>query len=1024
MEARLANFLGNVLTRVFGSRNQRLIRRYNVAVRAINALEEQMAALDDAALKAKTGELRAQYETAGTLDNVLVEAFAVVREAAKRTLGMRHFDVQLIGGLVLHEGKIAEMRTGEGKTLVATLPAYLNAIAGTGVHIVTVNDYLAQRDADWMSPVYNFLGLSVGVIRAGQSLEEKRAAYAADVTYGTNNEFGFDYLRDNLAFRVQERSQRGQAFAIVDEVDSILIDEARTPLIISGRSEESTELYVRINKLIPKLKLHDVPPGEANGDIQLTKFELLDVDGTSLGEKSLNDALSIARERGLHVIASAGDAPAASGDRESGDAAPEDEAKPVKAPRRSSRAVCRLYEPGDYSIDEKTKQAHLTEEGHERVEELFARAGILNAGESLYDATNIRLMHHLTAALRAHALFRRDVEYVVNNDEVVIVDEFTGRTMPGRRWSDGLHQAIEAKEGVRVKEENQTVASITFQNYFRLYDKLAGMTGTADTEAYEFQQIYGLEVVVIPTHKEMIRDDAPDLVYLTADDKFDAIIEDIRACREGGQPVLVGTTTIETSEYLAGRLRKEKISHEVLNAKQHEREAEIIAQAGRPGSVTIATNMAGRGTDIVLGGNLEAELSALGDVSEQERADVRSRWQERHEAVVTAGGLHIVGTERHESRRIDNQLRGRSGRQGDPGSSRFYLSMEDNLMRIFGDPERTKRLLSRAGMKSGEAIESKLLSRQIERAQRKVEAHNFDIRKQLLEYDDVANDQRKVVYEQRSGLMEADEISDAISELRAEVIDLIIAEHIPPDSVEEMWDKEGLQSALESELGLRFSVTQFFSASEEAGEEELREAVKALAESQYEAKVAEYGASVMREVERQIMLRQLDVNWKEHIAALDYLRMYVGLRAFAQRNPKQEYKREAFEMFSDMLDRVKRDTIGILSKIQITRPDDVSAVGPPPPSPAGLQFRHAEAPSLSQAAASAPPSPPVPPPGGAAGPLPGAGPAPGIAARGAAPRQPARSTEPFVREGRKLGRNEPCHCGSGKKFKQCHGKLG
>jgi preprotein translocase subunit SecA len=613
-------------------------------------------------------------------------------------------------------------------------------------------------------------------------------------------------------------------------------------------------------------------------------------------------------------------------------------------------------------------------------------------------------------------LFRRDVEYVVNNDEVVIVDEFTGRTMPGRRWSDGLHQAIEAKEGVRVKEENQTVASITFQNYFRLYNKLAGMTGTADTEAYEFQQIYGLEVVVIPTHKPMVRDDAPDLVYLTEADKFDAIVHDIKECQDSGQPVLVGTTTIETSEYLSKRLKSEKISHEVLNAKQHEREAEIVAQAGRPGAVTIATNMAGRGTDIVLGGNLEAELSALDKANEDQRAAARAQWQKRHEAVIAAGGLHIVGTERHESRRIDNQLRGRSGRQGDPGSSRFYLSMEDSLMRIFGDPERTKRMLSRAGMKTGEAIESKLLSRQIERAQRKVEAHNFDIRKQLLEYDDVANDQRKVVYEQRSGLMEAEEIGDAIQEMRAEVVDLIVAEHIPPDSVEEMWDKEGLQNALDSELGLRFNVAQFFSVNEHAGEQELREEIGKLAEAQYEAKVAEYGDRVMREVERQIMLRQLDSNWKEHIAALDYLRMYVGLRAFAQRNPKQEYKREAFEMFSDMLDRVKRDTIGILSKIQITRPDDVSAVAPQTPPPAGLQFRHAAAPSIAQAGAAAPDVPrPAPAglPAGAAAPQPGP--------RAAAPQ---RQAEPFVREGRKLGRNEPCHCGSGKKFKQCHGKLG
>ena len=1023
----MANILANMLTGIFGSRNQRLIKRYSAAVRAINALEESLQALDDAALAAKTTELREKYAEQGSLDGVLVEAFAVVREAARRALGMRHFDVQLIGGLVLHEGKIAEMRTGEGKTLVATLPAYLNAIAGDGVHIVTVNDYLAQRDAAWMGPVYQFLGLSVGVIRAGQSLEEKRAAYAADITYGTNNEFGFDYLRDNLAFRVQERSQRGQAFAVVDEVDSILIDEARTPLIISGRSEESTELYVRINKLIPKLAVHAVPPGEANENIQLQKFELLDVDGSSLGQKSLGDALGVAHERGLHLVASGDEPPQPlraeepetdepeTEEDEAADDSQVEQSRGQEKAKRSEKAVCRLYVPGHYSIDEKTKQAHLTEEGHVYVEDLFVKAGILSEGDSLYDASNIRLMHHLTAALRAHALFRRDVDYVVNNDEVVIVDEFTGRTMPGRRWSDGLHQAVEAKEGVRVKEENQTVASITFQNYFRLYSKLAGMTGTADTEAYEFQQIYGLEVVVIPTHKDMVRDDAPDLVYLTQGDKFEAIIEDIKACQEAGQPVLVGTTTIETSEMLSQRLKKEKIRHEVLNAKHHEREAEIIAQAGRPGSVTIATNMAGRGTDIVLGGNLESELTALGDAHDAKQAEVKAAWQARHDEVLEAGGLHIVGTERHESRRIDNQLRGRSGRQGDPGSSRFYLSMEDNLMRIFGDPERTKRLLSRAGMRTGEAIESKLLSRQIERAQRKVEAHNFDIRKQLLEYDDVANDQRKVVYEQRSGLMESDDVGDAIDELRAEVIDLIVAEHIPPESVEEMWDKDGLQNVLESELGLRFNVSQYFNEHENADDAALREAIVEQAHAQYQEKVTEYGEPVMREVERQIMLRQLDVNWKEHIAALDYLRTYVHLRAFAQKNPKQEYKREAFEMFSEMLDRVKRDTIGILSRIQLRRPDDVSAVGPPPPSPTGLQFRHAEAPSLTQVGAAQPTPQP--------GPTPTSRPPAGMPPRPAAGQQPGEAAAPFVRGERKLGRNEPCHCGSGKKFKQCHGKL-
>ncbi len=735
--------VSNLMTGVFGSRNQRLIKRYGSLVAATNAFESKLKGLSDEQLRAKTFELKERYAAQKDLEALLPEAFALVREAAQRTLKMRHFDVQLIGGIALHQGKIAEMRTGEGKTLVATLAAYLNALTGNGVHIVTVNEYLAQRDADWMGPVYRFLGLEVGVIKSNQPPDEKHRAYLADITYGTNNEFGFDYLRDNLAFRPEDRAQRKLVYAIVDEVDSILIDEARTPLIISGRSEESTELYVRINHLLPQLKLHSPPPGKANDEIESTQVELIGLKGESLGTMSTAEALAKAKERGLHVIE-------------------------VDASTKPARA--QLFTPGDYTIDEKQKQAHLTEEGHEKVEKLFARAGILADGESLYDSSNIRLMHHLTAALRAHGLFKRDVDYIVKDGEVIIVDEFTGRTMIGRRWSDGLHQAVEAKEGVQVKEENQTVASITFQNYFRMYGKLAGMTGTADTEAYEFQQIYGLEVVVIPTHKPMIRDDAPDLVYLTADDKFNAIIEDIKDCHERGQPVLVGTTSIETSEFLSGLLKTHRVTHQVLNAKFHEREAEIVAQAGRPGAVTIATNMAGRGTDIVLGGNLSAERMRLEAPTEEMIAALDQDWTERHNKVIETGGLHIIGTERHESRRIDNQLRGRSGRQGDPGSSRFYLSLEDNLMRIFGDPERIKRLLSRAGMKAGEAIESKLLSRQIERAQRKVEAHNFDIRKQLLEYDDVANDQRKVVYQQRAELMDAEDISDAVRAIRAEVV--------------------------------------------------------------------------------------------------------------------------------------------------------------------------------------------------------------------------------------------------------------
>jgi len=977
----LPNVFANFLTGIFGSRNQRLLRDYGKYVAEANALEAEITALSDEALRAKTAELKEKYAALGNFDAVLPEAFAVVREAARRTIRMRHFDVQLIGGIALHQGKIAEMRTGEGKTLVATLAAYLNALSGHGVHIVTVNDYLAQRDADWMGPIYRFLGLEVGVVRAGQSVEDKRAAYAADITYGTNNEFGFDYLRDNLAFRPADRAQRRLSYAIVDEVDSILIDEARTPLIISGRSEESTELYVRINKLVPSLKKHDVPPGPANEAIEASQVELLDVRGKSLGTMSTEEALSKARAASRHLVQIDGTK------------------KPVQS---------QLFVPGDYTVDEKSKQAHLTEEGHERVEDLLVKAEILAEGDSLYDAANIRLMHHLNAALRAHALFKREVDYIVTNGEVVIVDEFTGRTMPGRRWSDGLHQAIEAKEGVHVKEENQTVASITFQNYFRMYGKLAGMTGTADTEAYEFQQIYSLEVVVIPTHMPMIRADAPDLVYLTQDDKFDALLEDIMDCQARDQPVLVGTTSIETSEFLSGLLKDRKIKHQVLNAKYHASEAEIIIQAGRPGTVTIATNMAGRGTDIVLGGNLEAERAAIDTTDPAAVEALANDWKQRHGKVIEAGGLHIIGTERHESRRIDNQLRGRSGRQGDPGSSRFYLSMEDNLMRIFGDPENTKRLLTRAGMKRGEAIESKLLSRQIERAQRKVEAHNFDIRKQLLEYDDVANAQRKVVYQQRSELMEEDDIRDAIRAIRREVVDAMVDEYVPADSVEEMWDKEGLTKALERDYALHLDIAKILEEDQSLDEKGLRKLVLQRIEREYQAKVDSVGPRVMHELEKGIMLRQLDAQWKEHIAALDYLRQGIHLRGYAQRNPKQEYKREAFEMFSAMLDRVKRDTITILARIQIRRPEDVNAVEPRSSDPKTLQFQHAAAPSLTAlgsaaaAAAAAAPQRPLAQP------------------RAAAPPEPVT---PYVREQPKVGRNQPCPCGSGKKYKQCHGRL-
>ncbi len=980
--------MANILTRIFGSRNQRLLRRYSRIVGKINALEEETKALDDAALKARTAEFRRRYEEGETLDQLLPEAFAVAREAAVRTLGMRPFDVQLIGGMVLHDGNIAEMRTGEGKTLVATLPAYLNAISGDGVHIVTVNEYLAQRDADWMRPVYEFLGLTVGVSKAGQTQEEKRAAYQSDITYATNNELGFDYLRDNLAFAIEDKAQRDLNFAIVDEVDSILIDEARTPLIISGPAEASTDLYAQINKLIPKLTKHTEPEEAANEDIYARKVTLVDErgkpvtiegeDGAQTDVMGLEKAIGIGESRQCDVVLVGQD-------------------KKV--------AACKLVRRGDYTVDEKAKQAYMTEEGQQKIESLMLQAGLLEAGESLYDAANIRLLHHLNAALRAHALYQKDVDYIVRNGEVVIVDEFTGRTMPGRRWSDGLHQAIEAKEGVSIKQENQTVASITFQNYFRLYRNLSGMTGTADTEAFEFQQIYGLEVVVIPTHKPMIREDNADLVYLTQKDKFDAIIEDINDCRERGQPVLVGTTSIETSELLSSLLGKRDIGHEVLNAKQHEREAIVVQHAGRPGAITIATNMAGRGTDIVLGGNLDAEILAAGP--DADRESVRADWQSRHNAVIESGGLHIVGTERHESRRIDNQLRGRSGRQGDPGSSRFYLSMEDNLMRIFGDPERTKSLLSRAGMREGEAIESKLLSRQIERAQRKVEAHNFDIRKNLLEYDDVANDQRKVVYHQRSELMAADEIEESVAAIRDEVITAAVRSHIPPGSLEEQWDPEGLNQELESEFGVHVDIPRWIAEDKSLNEEGILARCLEECRKAYKQKEATIGSELMRNVEKQVMLRQLDLHWKEHLAAMDHLRQGIHLRSYAQKNPKQEYKREAFEMFGAMLEQIKHDTISILSRIRIQTEQELDDTAERRRAAEALRFQHAQASALGGQPAAAP----VPP------------------ARHGQPAGPgqeelaSRQTAPFVREGPKVGRNEPCPCGSGKKYKQCHGKL-
>ncbi len=916
-----------ILSQVFGSRNQRIVKELSRTVAAINAFEPTMSALSDAQLPEKTHELQERFKAGATLDSLVPEAFALVREASRRKLGLRHFDVQLIGGLALHNGKIAEMRTGEGKTLMATLPAVLNALSGDGVHVVTVNEYLAQRDSDWMKPVFNALGLQVGVIKNAQSSEEKRAAYACDITYGTNNEFGFDYLRDNLAFRIEDRAQRKLSFAIIDEVDSILIDEARTPLIISGPAEESTELYLKINTLIPRLVRQKVEDG-----------------------------------------------------------------------------------PGDYFVDEKTKQATLTEDGHAKVEELMSEIGLLRDGESLYDATNIRLMHHLNAALRAHSLYRRDVEYIVRQNEVIIVDEFTGRTMPGRRWSDGLHQAVEAKEAVQVREENQTVASITFQNYFRLYTKLSGMTGTADTEAFEFQQIYGLEVVVIPTHRPMIRKDKSDLVFLSEQDKFQAILEDIQECVKRGQPVLVGTTSIETSERLAKLLVGEKIPHEVLNAKQHEREAHIVAEAGRPGAITIATNMAGRGTDIVLGGSPQTQIDALENPDEAQLAKIRADWQVRHDQVLTAGGLHIIGTERHESRRIDNQLRGRSGRQGDPGSSRFYLSLEDNLMRIFGDPTRMKSLMTRVGMKAGEAIESGMLTRQIERAQRRVEQHNFDARKQLLEYDDVANDQRRVIYQQRTDLMGAENVAEAVRGIREDVVAQLVDQYVPGGAPEEQWDVPGLAQSIERDFGIALPVVAWVKAEEAGDGSGLKKKIVAGLEAAYDQKTTDVGAPVMRYIEKEMMLRTLDQHWREHLAAMDYMRQGIFLRSYAQKNPKQEYKREAFELFSAMLDRIKFDTVTTVSKIQVRSQDEIEREEHDRQQrlARALQAQHAEAISPIQGGYA--PDDSLQPPGSGRG----------VGAAGGASEA---SVAPFVREVPKVGRNEPCPCGSGKKFKHCHGAL-
>ena len=922
--------LNRALTRVFGSRNDRVLRQLSRQVGRINALEPEMQKLDDALLRAKTDEFRKRIAGGESLDKLLPEAFAVVREASRRVLGLRHYDVQLIGGMVLHMGKIAEMRTGEGKTLVATLPVYLNALEGKGVHVVTVNDYLARRDSAWMGKVYGFLGMSVGVVWPGMDHADKRGAYAADITYGTNNEFGFDYLRDNMALSKEQRYQRGLNFAIVDEVDSILIDEARTPLIISGPAEDSPELYIRVNRIVPKM--------------------------TRQAKENL----------------------------------------PGEPP-----------EPGDYFVDEKQKQVHLSEEGMEHAEQLLREAGVLESDSGLYDARNLAVVHHLNAALRANALYQLDVDYIVRDGEVIIVDEFTGRTLPGRRWSDGLHQAVEAKEGVPIQRENQTLATITFQNLFRMYKKLSGMTGTADTEAYEFQTIYGLEVVVIPTHKPMVRKDNADLIFQSPEVKYKAVLEDIKDCHERGQPVLVGTTSIETSELLSGLLRKEGVPHEVLNAKQHEREAHIVEQAGRPGAVTIATNMAGRGTDIVLGGSLEAELNALPETAiDADRAKVRETWQQRHNQVLEAGGLHIIGTERHESRRIDNQLRGRSGRQGDPGSSRFYLSLQDNLMRIFAG-EWVGRWMRAFGMKEDDALEDRMVSRQIEKAQRKVEQHNFDIRKNLLEFDDTANDQRKVIYEQRRELLEADDVADTVADIRHDVFENMAEQYVPRDSVDEQWQLAELERSLESDYGVKLDLRHWAETSDDVDAATIHRHVAEAADAALAEKEKQLGPEVMRSLEKHVMLSVLDNAWKEHLASMDYLRQGIYLRSYAQVQPKQEFKRESFRLFQDMLARIKNELVQTLSRVRIRSEEEIAAMEAQQQQMAAraaraMQFQHAETSGFA-----------APPAEANAAAQPGA-------REGAAA---AAVVAPVTREGPKVGRNEPCPCGSGKKYKHCHGAL-
>ncbi|MBA4502449.1 preprotein translocase subunit SecA [Marinobacterium sp. 3-1745] len=912
----------SLFKKILGSKNDRELKRLGKVVKQINGLEADVEALSDAELKGRTAAFRARLEQGEALEKLLPEAFATVREASKRVMGMRHFDVQLIGGMVLHDGKVSEMKTGEGKTLVATLAVYLNALPGKGVHVVTVNDYLAQRDAEWMRPLYESLGLSIGVVFSGQDSMSKRAAYAADITYGTNNEFGFDYLRDNMAFSIDDKVQRDFHFAVVDEVDSILIDEARTPLIISGPAEDSSATYHQINQLIPRLQ----------------QFH---------GEIDPKDASQVIDE---HFV-----------------------------------------------VDEKNRTVELTEAGHQLVEDLLIEHGMLQEGESLYAPQNLNLLHHVLAGLRAHYLFQRDKDYIIQNGQIVIVDEHTGRIMPGRRWSEGLHQAVEAKEGVQIQMESQTLASTTFQNYFRLYEKLSGMTGTADTEAYELRQIYGLDVVVIPTNRQIQRKDYNDIIFLTMEEKYQAIVKEIRYCREHNRPVLVGTASVESSELLSALLDKEKIPHNTLNAKNHGREADIIAEAGRPGAVTIATNMAGRGTDIMLGGKLEAEIAALGDeVSDAEVDQAREEWRQRHELVLEAGGLHIIGTERHESRRIDNQLRGRAGRQGDPGSSRFFLSLEDDLMRIFAS-DRVRQFMQALGMDKGEAIEHKMVTNAIEKAQRKVEGRNFDIRKSLLEYDDVANDQRSVIYGQRNEVMASNDISEAVESIRNEVIDNTISEHIPPQSLEEMWDVAGLEKALESEFALKLPIREWLDTDDSLHEESLRDRIRGEIVTAYQAKEEAVGAETLRMFEKQVMLQVLDTLWKEHLQTMDLLRQGIHLRGYAQKNPKQEYKREAFALFQDLLEHIKHDIVRILSHVQVRQPEEVERMEEERRAQAERQqmnYEHAQGSAMGEQSSS----------------------------EGEADEQ-ADNAEPFKRETPKVGRNEPCPCGSGKKYKQCHGKL-